>query len=426
MTAPSWRVLPGETVARLLRSWQQVTWSWEAADVDGVLRALGWREVRRTGRMLQVDTGLGIGGGYGCFLFHGGRVARLTVRVSDVVPAEQDRGARAFLLDAFSATVDAAGTVLGTPSVRVPGDMPEVRWQLVPITVRVESIRVAVDLVLADSAYVAWEDESDRVLAHLTSPEAAARAPAPPEPARERSAGPPPGPPGAPVAAAPPQPAAAPPPPPSPPSPPFGVPPAPPADRPSRRAGPPPAAPTLPPAPVVLSAPAARPAPSRGGPDIMQKVVPHGLVGYYLDQGYDRVAGYVYRWDDVRVLDTPAKLFDVLGLGYVGSPFARGDPAMHVIRWPGYARQLYRTALGGTDPRGMQSVPGGWVIERPPFAGNGYAPSRQYAIPQLKVDSIRLPHRAEMWRIDAGGAQEFVAAYDSDRWRWVRPPEEVR
>lgn len=382
---PTWRALPGETISGLLTSWQKIPWSWDVADVDRLLSALRWRAVRRTGRLLQLDTGLGVGGGYGCFLYHGGRIARLTVRVTDVVPAEQDRAAREFLLDAFAGATAAAESVLGPPTSCMPGDIAEVRWKLVPVTVRMEMIRVAVDLVLAETSYVTWQDESERVLAHLgAGSETAAPAPSVEMPAAQV--------PPAPAAPAPVQPSPA-------PAPPAPAPPAPSPPRRSRR--------TVPPA-------------------IMQKVIPHRLVGYYLDQGYDRIAGYVYKWDAVRMLDTPAKVFDALGLGYSGSPFARTDRAIHVIRWPAYAMPLYRAALGGNDEGQMQAVPGGWVVERPPFAGNGFAPSSQFTIPQMKVDSMRLPHRSEMWRIDADGTQEFVAAYDSDRWEWVRPPEEVQ
>ena len=42
----------------------------------------------------------------------------------------------------------------------------------------------------------------------------------------------------------------------------------------------------------------------------------------------------------------------------------------------------------------------GWVIERAPFRGNGFAPGESSdVIAEFKVDSARLPHGAQLWRI---------------------------
>ena len=56
-------------------------------------------------------------------------------------------------------------------------------------------------------------------------------------------------------------------------------------------------------------------------PSVMQKTVRPEQVDYYLDRGYDRVAGFVHRANEVEHLRTPAELFAALGLGYDGSPF---------------------------------------------------------------------------------------------------------
>jgi hypothetical protein len=63
----------------------------------------------------------------------------------------------------------------------------------------------------------------------------------------------------------------------------------------------------------------------------------------------------------------------------------------------------------------------GWVIERPPFRGNGFAPGESRdVIAEFKVDSTRLPHGSELWRIDADGGQELVAVFDCDTPVWRR------
>lgn len=153
---------------------------------------------------------------------------------------------------------------------------------------------------------------------------------------------------------------------------------------------------------------------------VMQKVVRPDHVVHYLEGGYDLVAGYVHRLQDVRELNTPARLVRGLGLVWEGSPFSAADEAIHVIRWPAVRPALFRRPLGGIDEWSMGIIPGGWVIEKAPFHGSGYASGEGPAIPEFKVDSVRLPHGAELWRIDRSGKETLVAVYDADLRRWTR------
>jgi hypothetical protein len=159
-------------------------------------------------------------------------------------------------------------------------------------------------------------------------------------------------------------------------------------------------------------------------PAIMQKVVPHPLVVHYLEGGYDRVAGYVHRAQDVADLDTPERLVHGLGLTYENSPFAPDDAAIHVIRWPAYKPELFKTPIGGVDEASMRSMPDGWVIERPPFLGNGFAPGDGPPIPEFKIASQRLPHGAEMYRVTHTGEVTRVAVFDADLGRWSATDED--
>lgn len=153
---------------------------------------------------------------------------------------------------------------------------------------------------------------------------------------------------------------------------------------------------------------------------LLQKVVPHQQVEHYLEGGYDRVAGYVHRVLDVEDLTTPAQIVYRLGLDYPGSPFSDLDDHVHVIRWRVLKEALCRTPYGGIDEESMRSVPGGWVIEKPPFTGTGLAPGIGRAVPELKTDSQRLPHGAEMYRLHADGAEVLVGRFDADLSRWVK------
>ncbi|MGP4023729.1 TY-Chap domain-containing protein [Actinomadura sp. 3N407] len=157
---------------------------------------------------------------------------------------------------------------------------------------------------------------------------------------------------------------------------------------------------------------------------VMQKVVRPEHVPHYLEGGYDLVAGYVHRAKDVREMTTPGALIRGLGLVYEGSPFSPADEEIYAIRWPAVKPPLFRRPLGGIDEWSMGIIPGGWVIEKAPFPGSGYAPGDGPAIPEFKIESQRLPHGAELHRLAADGREALVASYDADLRRWlVKLPE---
>ncbi|RFS83065.1 SseB family protein [Actinomadura spongiicola] len=157
-------------------------------------------------------------------------------------------------------------------------------------------------------------------------------------------------------------------------------------------------------------------------PAVMQKVVPHAHVTWYLEQGYDRVGGFVHSTGDVSDLQTPVQLYEALGLLYEGSSFSPADEGVYVIRWPAYCPSLYRIPFGGRDEEEMAAWgDAGWVIERAPFQGGGFAPGSAGSIREYKVDSVRLPFGAEMYYIGADRSERFVAMYDPDRLAWLRP-----
>jgi hypothetical protein len=152
---------------------------------------------------------------------------------------------------------------------------------------------------------------------------------------------------------------------------------------------------------------------------IMQKVVPHDQVAWYLEQAYDRVAGFVHRVQDVVDLNTPRLLFESLGLVSEDSPFGLDDIKVYVIRWPAYRSGLYRIPFGGqSDEAVLAWGDSGWVVEPPPFGGDGFAPGSAGTIREYKVDSMRLPHGSEMYVIGSDGSERFVARYDADRLAW--------
>jgi hypothetical protein len=157
---------------------------------------------------------------------------------------------------------------------------------------------------------------------------------------------------------------------------------------------------------------------------VMQKTVSPEQVDYYLERGYDRVAGFVHRATEVEHLRTPHDLFGALGLTYDGSPYQPEAKEAYVLRWPAYRPSLYRIPYGGQNEQALKAMDG-WVIERPPFRGNGFAPGEgRDVIAEFKVDSVRLPHGAQLWRIDGDGTEHMIAIFDNDGPQWRRVGEQ--
>ncbi|MGC9668210.1 SseB family protein [Planosporangium sp. 12N6] len=160
------------------------------------------------------------------------------------------------------------------------------------------------------------------------------------------------------------------------------------------------------------------------GPVVMQKTIPASQVPYYLDRGYDRISGFVHRASEVTHLRTPTELYNALGLNYSDSKFSPDDPEVYVLRWAAHRGNLYRIPYGGQHEAAMHAMQG-WVIERAPFRGNGFAPSESRdVIAEFKVDSARLPHGAELWQVDRDGNEKLVAVFDADWPRWQRVGEQ--
>ncbi|MFF0371302.1 SseB family protein [Micromonospora sp. NPDC005087] len=178
----------------------------------------------------------------------------------------------------------------------------------------------------------------------------------------------------------------------------------------------------------VEAEPAARPryAPAAvdpARPTVMQKAIAPSQLAYYLDRGYDRVSGFVHRAGELAHLTTPAQLYDALGLSYPGSPFARDAEEIYVLRWPAHRPSLYRIPYGGQNEPAMRAMEG-WVIERSPFRGNGFAPGESSdVVAEFKVDSARLPYGAQLWRVGADGTERVVAVLDTDAVLWRRVGE---
>jgi len=170
------------------------------------------------------------------------------------------------------------------------------------------------------------------------------------------------------------------------------------------------------------------PAPREQGPQatVMQKVLPHNQVGWYLEQGYDRVGGFVHPLADCAELTTPVQLYEALGLLYPGSPFDPSDESVYVLRWPAYCEGLYRVPFGGRTEEDLKAWgDAGWVVEHGPFTGDGFAPGSAGSIREFKSESTRLPTGAELYLIAADRTATLIAVYDADVMGWT-PAQQIK
>ncbi|GIG57050.1 hypothetical protein Lfu02_14220 [Longispora fulva] len=146
---------------------------------------------------------------------------------------------------------------------------------------------------------------------------------------------------------------------------------------------------------------------------MLQKVLAHGEADHYVRGGRHTVTGFVYPYDPVGRA-TPAGLYAALDLG-PDDGFDPADPEVHLLRWPAHRPELYRLAVGGPD-EATRAANDGWMIEPAPFRGGG---ATSAGVPQLKADSVAVPHDAVLVRLGADGEERLVASYDADHGAWV-------
>ena len=79
---------------------------------------------------------------------------------------------------------------------------------------------------------------------------------------------------------------------------------------------------------------------------LMQKAITPALARAHVEGGYDRMAGYVVRAEDVAFATTPAQLFEVHGLGYPGSPFRPDAQFIDLLRFESGPQLQYRDVPG--------------------------------------------------------------------------------
>jgi hypothetical protein len=147
-------------------------------------------------------------------------------------------------------------------------------------------------------------------------------------------------------------------------------------------------APEWPPVPpAVEDGPApAEPVPPLSFPALLQKAVPDAQVPFYLERHFDRVGGWIH-----LAADAPVRAGDLrVATGLSGEVAA--EP-VHAIRWHVEAEELL-----------------------PVLAAVGSAADPELV--EYRVPTARLPHGAELYRIDPDGATTVLAVFNADHHRW--------
>lgn len=157
----SWRVVDRSTLRELFGRLDRTQWNWSVGAVDAVAARLGWQLTENVpGRGATADAGWDLGAGQVRLAYHTDQVNRITMRLTDRVPAADRAG---FLGDAFAGVVGVATDVLGEPTDRTNGATPEVRWRGPLQTIAVQNNQSAVTVIWAGNAWLDdWDDISGR------------------------------------------------------------------------------------------------------------------------------------------------------------------------------------------------------------------------------------------------------------------------
>ncbi|TRW45985.1 hypothetical protein [Georgenia yuyongxinii] len=150
---------------------------------------------------------------------------------------------------------------------------------------------------------------------------------------------------------------------------------------------------------------------------VMQKAITPQMSAAYLERGLDRVAGFVLPAAAASAVTTTAALFELHGLGFPGSPFSPDRP-IDILHLPVSPTATLLPATGGTDEASRQAN-GGKFLDRPPFAGTGFATTGDVVAPLSWLEHTRISPGARLWRFDPGAAEpELIGTYHGVAFGW--------
>lgn len=136
---------------------------------------------------------------------------------------------------------------------------------------------------------------------------------------------------------------------------------------------------------------------------VVQKLLHAGLSRMVLQEGYDRVAGFVVEAAAAATLDTPEKLLS--GYGFAGDEPATVDVVRFLV-----------------PPGARVSAPVDESRPWPTYENGFLRPVDGALVPVWQVSYTRWPAGAELWRIHTDGTQEQVSWYRGAALGWHGVP----
>lgn len=141
---------------------------------------------------------------------------------------------------------------------------------------------------------------------------------------------------------------------------------------------------------------------------VLQKAVTPAHVNAFLNEGYDRVSGYVVRAGEVSGVTSVADLRRLHHTDYEGSPFPAEGPIhiLHVDRSPSW-----------------QLTPATRLTERDVMSTSGTVDVGEQLVEVFFLDHSRLTSGARLWKFEEGEDPQLVATYHGPAFGWQNHTE---
>nr|NLD40160.1 hypothetical protein [Actinomycetales bacterium] len=136
---------------------------------------------------------------------------------------------------------------------------------------------------------------------------------------------------------------------------------------------------------------------------VLQKAISPAHVQAFLNEGYDRVGGYVVRAGEVSQITSVSDLRRLHHTAYEGSPFPQEGPIhiLHVDRSPSW-----------------QLTPATRITERDVMSTSGTVDVGEQLVEQFFLDHSRITSGARLWKFEEGATPELVATYHGPAFGW--------
>ncbi|AFT99879.1 DUF6301 family protein [Nocardia brasiliensis] len=151
-----WRASSDTEVVRLANRLRSLDWSWQMADVPQLAAAFGWNVQTVLPQSVMLDVGLGMASGG----IQGRNGQAEIIEIGVAAGAARDAEGQALVRDTFARLASAITEALGSPTSRLPGEIPEIRWADTDFTLQLICFKTTVRLFLVTNTWLAVHDET--------------------------------------------------------------------------------------------------------------------------------------------------------------------------------------------------------------------------------------------------------------------------